>query len=595
MPKPDVDLISGLSPSISISQKSSGNNPRSTVGTITEIYDFLRVLYARVGQGYCPKCDAPIASQSKDQIIGNIMQLPNGTKYHVLAPIVRAQKGEHRDKFVALLKQGYSRVRVDGEILSLSQEINLDRGQRHHVEVVIDRLTQSSTIRARLSEAVELALKLGKGSLIVAPDSEADSKKKAAKPKPVNDEASEDEGLPSGKKKGRARKAKKSEGDRVFSSDFACSLCGISFSPPTPQMFSFNSPQGMCDGCDGLGTVFTFDPDLLIEDTEKSFQQGCINLVGKWREIGRWRQHIYQGVADTIERTRELESGTMLETAWEELPKELQQIWLYGTGDLNITYTWRGGSSPMKYGGTFAGVIAELDEKYRSAKSAPKIRQLEEFMDELTCASCHGQRLNRQARHFRLETQHPDFKKKPSIALPDVCQLSIKDVSNFFQNLELDDLRQYVASEPLKEIRNRLGFLLNVGLDYLTLDRTAPTLSGGESQRIRLAGQIGAGLVGVLYILDEPSIGLHPRDNDRLIHTLGHLRDLGNTVVVVEHDEDTMRASDHIIDFGPGPGIKGGEVVFEGSPAKISAAKKSVTGEFLSGKRQIEILSLIHI
>ena len=248
MPKPDVDLISGLSPSISISQKSSGNNPRSTVGTITEIYDFLRVLYARVGQGYCPKCDAPIASQSKDQIIGNIMQLPNGTKYHVLAPIVRAQKGEHRDKFVALLKQGYSRVRVDGEILSLSQEINLDRGQRHHVEVVIDRLTQSSTIRARLSEAVELALKLGKGSLIVAPDTESDSKKKAAKPKPVNDEASEDEGLPSGKKKGRARKAKKSEGDRVFSSDFACSLCGISFSPPTPQMFSFNSPQGMCDG-----------------------------------------------------------------------------------------------------------------------------------------------------------------------------------------------------------------------------------------------------------------------------------------------------------------------------------------------------------
>ena len=585
MPKPDVDLISGLSPSISISQKSSGNNPRSTVGTITEIYDFLRILYARVGQGYCPKCDAPIASQSRDQIIGNIMRTPNGTKYDVLAPIVRGQKGEHRDKFVALLKQGYSRVRVDGKVVSLSSEINLDRQQRHNIEVVIDRLTHSSTIRARLSEAVELALKLGKGALMIAGADEA-PKKSSAKEDAAETEVLDDE--PVGRKKGRTRKAKRMA-DRVYSSDFACGNCAISFSPPTPQMFSFNSPQGMCDGCDGLGMVYTFDPEQLIPDTEKSFQQGCIELIGKWREVGRWRQHIYQGVADTVERIKELEPGTMLETAWEDLPEELQRIWLYGAGDMHITYTWRGGSSPMKYGGTFSGVVSELDEKYQSAKSAPKIRALEEYMDELECAQCHGMRLNRQARHFRLETKHKDFSKKPNLALPDVCQLSIKDVSNFFQELELDEVRQYVATEPLKEIRNRLGFLLNVGLDYLTLDRTAPTLSGGESQRIRLAGQIGAGLVGVLYILDEPSIGLHPRDNDRLIHTLGHLRDLGNTVVVVEHDEDTMRASDHIIDFGPGPGIKGGEVVFEGSPSKIGDAKKSVTGQFLAGKREIEI------
>ncbi|MCH2181653.1 MAG: excinuclease ABC subunit UvrA [Mariniblastus sp.] len=565
MPKPDVDLISGLSPSISISQKSSGNNPRSTVGTMTEIYDFLRVLYARAGQGFCPKCDQPISAQTRDQIIGSILLLPKGTHYAVLAPVVRAQKGEHRDLFIELLKQGFSRVRVNGEVRSLADDIQLDRQRRHDIEVVIDRLVAKTGIRARLSEAVELGLKIGKRTIVIA----------------VEEETPPEEAGPS-----RSRRQPGSP-DRLYSADYACANCGVSFTPPTPQMFSFNSPQGMCDGCDGLGDVYSFDPELLIPDPGKSFQQGCIELVGKWKDLGRWRRHIYKGVASTVERLQELPEGTMLETAWEELPEELQTLWLYGTGDLHITYTWRGGNSPMKYGGTFDGVIPELDEKYRTAKSAPKIRQLEQYMNEMDCSACHGERLNEQARHFRIETRSPAFKDAPSLSLPDICQLSIADAHAFFTELELDKTRTLVAEEPVKEIRNRLGFLLNVGLDYLTLDRTAPTLSGGESQRIRLAGQIGAGLVGVLYILDEPSIGLHPRDNDRLIATLKHLRDLGNTVVVVEHDEDTMRAADHLIDFGPGPGVHGGNVVYQGPPQDIATATESVTGEYLTGQKTI--------
>ncbi len=561
MPKPDVDLISGLSPSISISQKSAGNNPRSTVGTITEISDFLRVLFARVAQGYCPKCDQPIAAQSRDQIIGGIMQIEKGTPLAILAPIIRSQKGEHRELFVDLLKQGFSRVRVDGEIRSLNDEISLERQKRHNIEVVIDRLKVKPDMRARLAESVELGLKLGQGTIVVAVDPP-------------------EEGLPGGAAPPR---------DRIFSSQYACASCGVSFSPPTPQMFSFNSPQGMCLGCDGLGRVFSFDPNLLVPDPSRSFQQGCFELLGNWKDLGRWKRHIYKGVAETVERVHELPPGTMLETAWEELPEELQNIWLFGTGDLHITFTWRGGASPMKYGGTFDGIVPELEEKYRNTKSTPKLRQLEKYMNERDCLYCHGDRLREQARYFRIETASPRFAERALLSLPEINRLSIADAHEFFSKLNLDKTRMIVAAEPVKEIRNRLGFLLNVGLDYLTLDRTAPTLSGGESQRIRLAGQIGAGLVGVMYILDEPSIGLHPRDNDRLIQTLHRLRDLGNTVIVVEHDEDTMRAADHIIDFGPGPGTRGGEVVFEGSPSKIVASGESVTGQFLGGHRRIEI------
>jgi excinuclease ABC subunit A len=588
MTKPDVDLISGLSPSISIAQKSSGNNPRSTVGTITEIYDFLRILYARVGQGFCPKCDTPIEAQSRDQIIGSIFTYPDETSYTILAPVVRAQKGEHKDLFAELQRRGYSRVRVDGDTVPLSGDISLDRTRRHHVEVVIDRLVAGPGIRSRLTEAVEAALKIGKGTLVVEfPDDSAPSGAS-----PINPDAPEEEfsGKTSRRKKKTRTKTKKGGAkDRVYSADYACPGCGLGFSPPTPQMFSFNSPQGMCLGCDGLGDVFTFDRDLLVPDTEKSFQQGCFELLGKWKDLGRWKRHIYQGVSDSVERELNLEPGTMLETAWEDLPENLQDLWLYGTDDMHITYTWKGGNSPMKYGGQFAGVVSELDEKYQQLSSAPKIRALEAYMNEIKCVDCGGARLNRQSRNFRLKTKHKSFADKPELSLPDVCHLSIAQVREFFSELELGDVRAFVATEPLKEIRNRLGFLLNVGLDYLTLNRTAPTLSGGETQRIRLAGQIGAGLVGVLYILDEPSIGLHARDNDRLISTLEHLRDLGNTVVVVEHDEDTMRAADYLIDFGPGPGVRGGEVVVEGHPSEIVKNKKSLTAQYLSGRLEIEI------
>ncbi len=565
MPKPDVDHISGLSPSISIAQKSAGSNPRSTVGTITEIYDFLRVLYARVGQGHCPQCQRPITAQSREQIIARIMSQPSKTKFLILAPVVRGQKGEFRDLSADLLKRGFIRARVDGQVVQLADDLSLDRQMRHNIEVVVDRLTLSSSVRSRLAEAVETALKVGDGSLIVVPDAGSSATTPAARGKSQHST------------------------DILFSADYACNHCGKSFLPPTPQLFSFNSPQGMCYECDGLGQMFSFDPAKLITSPEKSLAQGCIELLGTWKDLGRWKRHIYKGVADTIERKQELAAGTLLETAWEELTSAQQQIWLWGTGDEHITFTWRGGKNSQKYGGTFDGLIPELLEKYRGAKSKSLLAKLEKFMNVIGCPDCGGERLNPQACAVTLVSSHPEFADDPARSLPAVSDLSIEAAQKFFSGLELDATGQKIAAEVLKEIRGRLGFLTNVGLDYLSLNRTAPTLSGGETQRIRLAGQIGCGLVGVLYILDEPSIGLHPRDNDRLLDTLKRLRDLGNTVVVVEHDEDTMRAADRIIDFGPGPGIRGGEVVASGSVAQVCQAKRSVTGAYLSGKRQIAV------
>ncbi|HTM53553.1 MAG TPA: excinuclease ABC subunit UvrA [Pirellulales bacterium] len=579
MPKPDVDYIGGLSPSISISQKSSGQNPRSTVGTITEIYDYLRVLYARTGQGHCPKCQRPITAQTREQIIDRINQLPEGTQYVVLAPLIRAQKGEYRDLFVDLLKQGFARARVDGQIVALSDDLHLDRQMRHNIEVVIDRLTVGQS-RARLAEAVELALKMGAGSLLVAPASVAPPT--AAPPE-------ETEQQPRGKRRKKARSENTADGELQLSAHYACTHCGISFEPPSPQLFSFNSPQGMCVACDGLGELYSFDPDLLVPDGALSFKQGCFELLGAWREMGRWKRHIYQGVGDTVERLRSLPKGTMLDTPWAELPSELRELWLWGTGDEHITFTWRGGSSGHKYGGKFSGIIPKLLDKYRESNSKMQLRQLEKYMHVMQCSDCGGERLNTQARAVTLSSRHPAFAKQPARSLPQVCALPVSEAAQFFTELDLDATHTIVAAEVLKEICGRLGFLTNVGLDYLTLDRTAPTLSGGESQRIRLAGQIGCGLVGVLYILDEPSIGLHPRDNDQLLATLTQLRDLGNTVVVVEHDEDTMRAADHIIDFGPGPGVRGGEIVAAGDATAVAKAPRSLTGRYLSGKEQIEV------
>ena len=572
MPKPDVDSIEGLSPTISISQKTSGRNPRSTVGTITEIYDYLRVLYARVGLGHCPQCGQPVTAQTREQIIAQILALNEGTPIVVLAPVIRGQKGEFRDLFTDLLKQGFSRARIDSRIASLNEDQSLDRQMRHNIEVVIDRLKINRRNRTRLAEAVELALSVGKGNLIIAIDtiSVGKSDKSQTQPGPPQDI---------------------SGGELQLSSEFACTHCQVSFAPLSPQLFSFNSPQGMCEACDGLGEFFSFDPLLLVPRPDRSIQQGAIELIGKLKTMGRWKRHIYKGVAETVERLRDLPPGTMLETAWEELEEELQNIWLWGTGNEHITYTWRGGQRGMKHGGTFEGIIPELLSKYRNSRSTPQIRKLEKYMNTIRCPDCGGQRLNRQACSVRIATADPHFADQPSRTLPELCQLPVADAVQFFSKLLLTETQQTIAGELTKEIRGRLGFLENVGLDYLSLNRTAPTLSGGESQRIRLAGQIGCGLVGVLYILDEPSIGLHTRDNERLLDTLKSLRDLGNTVVVVEHDEDTMRAADEVIDFGPGPGVRGGELVAQGDWRAIAKEKRSVTGQYLAGTEEIEIPS----
>jgi len=551
MPKPEVDLIEGLSPSISIAQKSTGQSPRSTVGTITEIYDFLRVLYARVGTGHCWQCGRVLEAQTREQILQQILDLPERAKVLILAPLVRGQKGEFRDLLADLRRQGFVRARVDGRIVRLGDELNLDRQMRHNVEVVIDRLAVGLKARARLAEAVELALKLGEGNLIVA---------------------DEDEGRELG-----------------LSAHYACTHCQLSFEPPSPQMFSFNSPQGMCPACDGLGEIYSFDPERLVANPAKSFQQGCLELVGHWRQMGRWRRHIYRGVAETLEREYGLHPGTILETAWEELDERVRRDLLYGTGDRHITYTWRAGAAGRKWGGKFEGIIPKLLSQYRTTKSRLQRRALEKYMRVIPCGRCAGQRLNPQARAVTLTSAVPAFKDAPSRSLPALCAMSVTDVQAFVSELDLDATGRVIAEDALKEIRGRLGFLADVGLDYLTLDRTAPTLSGGEMQRIRLAGQIGCGLVGVLYILDEPSIGLHARDNGRLLATLGRLRDQGNTVVVVEHDEETMRAADHLVDFGPGPGVRGGRIVATGPAERVMEQPESLTGAFLSGKRAIPI------
>ncbi|MDR1383984.1 MAG: excinuclease ABC subunit UvrA [Planctomycetaceae bacterium] len=576
LPKPDVDQISGLSPSISISQKAGGQNTRSTVGTITEIYDFLRVLYARTATGYCYQCGKPIAAQTRQQIIDRIETLPENTRFLILAPVIRGQKGEHKDLFADLLKKGFLRARVDGEIVRLSQTLQLDRQMRHNIDVVIDRLTQTGASgRQRLSEAVERALAIGDGQLIVTMDfiekdsqENSDNKKKSAK---TNDFS-----------------------DIALSANYACSDCGISFEPPSPQMFSFNSPQGMCPHCEGLGEFHSFDSSLLIPDATKNFQQGCVVPIGKWRDMGRWRRHIFSGVAEWLERKYDLPKNHVLETAWEEVDERVKKAMLWGTGDSHITFTWRNGVNGHKWGGTYEGIIPRMMSQYRETKSKMQKAAMEKYMNVIPCEFCKGKRLSQQACSFKLETlsDSPIFRKNKVLSLPEVCSLQVTECAEFFSMLNLSESGQKIAVEALKEIRNRLGFLVNVGLDYLSLDRTAPTLSGGELQRIRLAGQIGSGLVGVLYILDEPSIGLHPRDNDRLITTLQKLRDQGNTVIVVEHDEETMLASDYLVDFGPGPGVHGGNIVASGNIEQVLKNPASLTGKYLNGQEKIAIPSM---
>jgi excinuclease ABC subunit A len=589
MPKPEVDFISGLAPSISIQQKTSGRNPRSTVGTITEIYDYLRVLYARASTPSCHQCGRPIAAQTRDQIVDVVATLPEGTRYQVLAPLVQRQKGEFRDLFADLLKQGFLRARVDGKTVSLSDDLKLDRQMKHTIDVVIDRLVAGPAVRSRLSEAVDLALNLAGGKLIVSPES-------AGLP-PVPVEGIEEGDLPA------------SSGDRLFSCDYACVPCGLSYEPPTPQLFSFNSPLGMCIDCNGLGMRHDFPVEQLIPDPALSLAKGALVLLGKISKLGRWRRHLFDGAARAIEKQFELKEGEFQKAKWQDLTAEVQQAFLYGLGDKLVTYTFKHSGGVWKHGAKFPGFIAELLEEYRKAKNPMRRKQLEKYMQFVHCTSCDGKRLNSQANSYRLTSKSPSFlervaageikptaakkTKRPTnsaaLSLADVCGLSTQAASEFFEDLELSATQSLIAEEVLKEVRGRLGFLLRCGLGYLTLDRTAPTLSGGESQRIRLAGQIGCGLVGVVYILDEPSIGLHPRDNQMLLGSLQDLRDQGNTVIVVEHDEDTMRAADHIVDFGPGPGVRGGRVVAQGLFDDVLNSEASLTGDYLSGRKTIPV------
>ena len=559
MPKPSVDRIDGLSPSISIQQKTGGRNPRSTVGTITEINDYLRVLFARVGQGHCPNCGRAVAAQTREQIVARILEeVPEGTSFLLLAPVVRGQKGEYKDLFAELSRAGYVRARVNGAVVNLTDELLLNRQIKHNIEAVIDRLKSlpalRTTQRARLAEGVEQALKLGGGTLIVAPDGQPDV---------------------------------------LLSSHYACTTCGLSFDPPSPQLFSFNSPQGMCLACEGLGIRHDFAPELLVPDPSLSVWDGAIAPLGPVKDLGRWRRHLFEGVAANLEADRDGPAkGTMLKGPWRDLKEKWRRAWLYGTGDREIVHRWKNRSKIWSHAEKWIGVANDLLAKYRGATAGPLRSQLEPFMRSMTCPDCSGTRLNPRARAVRVGGK----------TLVELGAMPIGDASRFFDALAssggepsdviaLDAVSRTVAEELLKEIRARLRFLLDVGLHYLALDRAAPTLSGGEAQRIRLASQVGAGLVGVLYVLDEPSIGLHPRDNDKLLATLQRLAHQGNTVVVVEHDEDTMRAADHLVDFGPGPGVKGGEVIAQGTIADLARSSQSLTGAYLAGTKAIAIPS----
>ena len=552
MPKPEVDYIGGLAPSISIQQKTAGRNPRSTVGTITEVYDYLRVLYARVGQGYCYVSGLPIRAQSTDQIVAAIEQLEPGTKYSILAPLIQNQKGEYRDLFEDLARRGHLRARVDGEFCDLSSPPALKRHFKHTVEVVVDRLAAGKQSRTRLAEAVEQALKLSGGTLLVVPG----------------------------------------EGpEKLYSADYSCPESGMSYEPPSPQLFSFNSPAGMCKSCQGLGVRHEFDEELLVADDRKAVRNGALNLLKPFKDLGKWKKHIYEGVGAAIEEDFELPAKSFLKTPWAKLPEPARRAWLDGLGERHVTFHWKGRGG-WKHGGEWGGFLNELLESYREAKNPMRRRQLEKFMINRPCTACGGTRLNKQANHVRLKTASGKFAEehgRDELSLPEVCDLPISAAAEFFTDLILSDTDRVIAVEAIKEVSGRLGFLLKCGLHYLSLNRSAPTLSGGEAQRIRLAGQIGCGLVGVLYILDEPSIGLHPRDNTLLLDSLRDLRDRGNTVLVVEHDEETMRAADHVVDFGPGPGVRGGELVASGSVADVMNCGRSLTGQYLSGAKEIEV------
>ena len=537
MDKPDLDYIQGLSPAISIDQKTGSRNPRSTVGTVTEIYDYMRLLWARIGKPHCPKCGKEIRQQTIDQIIDQLMLLPEGTKLMILAPVVRARKGEYVKVFEDARRSGYVRVRVDGSMYELSEEIKLDKNKKHTIEVVVDRVVIKDGIMRRLADSVETAASLANG-LVIA------------------DVVSENRQI-------------------LFSQNYACPDCGISIEELTPRMFSFNTPYGACPKCDGLGMQLLVDPDLIIPDDSLSINGGAIKATGWGSGADSIAAMYYNALAEKY--------GFTLDTPISELPDGVKGILLYGSKreklDLSYERERKNSSFAGKFSRPFEGICKNLERRYFETQSPAMRAEIEECMSEVTCPECHGQRLRKEALAVTVG----------GINIARMGDMSVTEAIEFVESLELSEKEHIIADRILKEIKARLGFLKNVGLQYLSLSRGAATLSGGESQRIRLATQIGAALTGVLYILDEPSIGLHQRDNEKLLKTLEDLRDLGNTLIVVEHDEDTMRAADYIVDIGPGAGVHGGNVVAAGTVEDICACPDSLTGQYLSGKRKIPV------
>lgn len=529
MDKPEVDQIEGLSPAISIDQKSTSRNPRSTVGTVTEIYDYLRLLFARIGTAYCPEHNLPITSQTIPQMVDRIQQLPERTRLQIMAPIVKGRKGTHAKLLDKIRKQGFVRVRIDNEIYDLSEEIQLEKNKKHTIEVVVDRIILKEGIETRLSDSLETALRLSDGEVLVhVMDGE----------------------------------------DLLFSQNLACPVCGFSIDELSPRMFSFNNPFGACPSCDGLGSLVEVDPGLVVPDPTRSIEEGAIE---PWsQKDGYFSQLIHSFcVTHQIDTT----------IPFEQLTKDEKNLILYGS-DQPFTFHYQNGNGVMRQSKKhFEGVIPRIKRLYHDTSSEGVRKHLNSYMVRQVCPTCKGARLKREMLHVRIGDKNID----------DVSRMSVQDAQRFFKNLQLSAKEAEIAREVLKEIHDRLGFLINVGLDYLTLNRSSGTLSGGEAQRIRLATQIGSRLMGVLYVLDEPSIGLHQRDNDRLIDTLKSMRDLGNSLIVVEHDEDTMFAADYIIDMGPGAGVHGGEVVAAGTPEEIMKHPDSLTGKYLSGRKFIPI------
>ena len=539
MQKPDVDQIDGLSPAISIEQKTTSKNPRSTVGTVTEIYDYLRLLFARVGIPYSPATGMPIESQTVSQMVDRIMALPEGTRLYLLAPIVRGRKGEYRKDFAELQKRGFQRVKVDGNYYEISDVPTLDKKFKHDIDVVVDRIVVKPDLGNRLADSMEIALQLTDG---IAVAEMADSKEE--EPEKI-----------------------------VFSSRFACPVSGFTIDEIEPRLFSFNNPFGACPDCDGLGTQFFIDPEAIVPDQTLSLREGAIV---PWAKSGTSSPYYTQTLESLAEHY-----GFSLNDPWHDLDAKAQKVILYGSNKEPVKFTYDDGTRSFKTTKPFEGVVGNLERRYRETDSSWMREEIEKFQSKTHCETCGGYRLKPEALAVKIANLH----------IGEVVEMSILEADRWFADLDkhLNSKQAEIASRILKEIRERLKFLNDVGLDYLTLSRNSGTLSGGESQRIRLASQIGSGLTGVLYVLDEPSIGLHQRDNARLLETLTRLRDLGNTVIIVEHDEDAILAADHVVDIGPGAGVHGGEIIAEGTPAKIKSAKKSLTGQYLSGTKSIPV------